>query len=54
MNSEHRATATAAWQAYNAMESAFGPSFLTCVATTSLCHFLVLHRNLATALADVR
>ena len=30
------------------------PSLLACLATTSLCHFLVLHRNLATALADVR
>ena len=30
------------------------PFLLTCVATTSLCGFLVLHRNLATVLADVR
>ena len=29
------------------------PSLLACLATTSLCHFLVLHRNLATALANV-
>ena len=30
------------------------PFLLACVATTSLFFFLVLHRNLATALADVR